>query len=172
MKYAKILLALWLASSTEIVAASSFMDSLRNFIAGREAQAYPAPENLVDKAAGECLECHNGSMTHNVNVRTAGAKAPIHDFRANDDHPVGLVYQDSVRRDPRNYRPAIALHPNIRLVDGRVTCITCHKVKNETMAFNEARSSDQPVEPQCTATKEITMGNSRDDKLCLACHVK
>ena len=172
MKYAKFLLALWLASSTDMVAAGSFMDSLRNFIVGREAQARPAPENLVDKVASECLGCHNGSTANNVNMQTAGAKMPIHDFSSNDDHPVGMVYQDSVRRDPKNYRPATALHPNIRLVDGRVTCITCHKVKNETVAINEAWSPDQPAKPQCTATKEITVGRSRDDKLCLACHIK
>ena len=172
MKYAKFLLALWLASSTEIVAAGSIADSIRDFFLGPDAQARPAPENLVDKIAGECLGCHNGSMTHNVNVRTEGTKAPIHDFSSNDDHPVGMVYQDSVRRDPQNYRPANALHPNIRLVDGRVTCITCHKVKNETVAFNGAWLPDQPVNSQCTATKEITMGRSRDDKLCLACHIK
>lgn len=172
MKYAKILLALWLASSTEIVVAGSFMESLRDFIVGREAQVRPAPENLIDKVASACLGCHNGSMTHNVNVRTERTRVPLHDFSSNDDHPVGMVYEESARRDPRNYRPATALHPNIRLVDGRVTCITCHKVRNEMVAFNGKWSSDQPVEPQCTATKEVTMGNSRDDKLCLACHIK
>ena len=172
MKYARILLALWLVGSAEIVAAGSFADSIRNFFLGPDTQIRPAPENLVDKIASECLGCHNGSMANDINMHATGTSKLIHDFRSNDDHPVGMVYQDTVRRDPQNYRPAIALHPNIRLVDGRVTCITCHKVKNETVAFNGAWSTDQQVSPQCTATKERTMGGARDDKLCLACHVK
>ena len=62
-------------------------------------------------------------------------------------------------------------NPDIRLVDGRVACITCHKVKNETAALNETLSSAQPAKPQCTVTKELTTGHSRDE-LCLSCHVK
>ncbi len=170
MKYAKILLALWLASCTDIVAAGGFLDSLRNFVAGPEAQAQPAPENLVDKVASGCLGCHNGSMPRNVNVHSTRSVAPTHDFRGDDDHPVGMVYAESVRKNPRGYRPATTLNWNIRLVDGRVTCATCHKLKNEVVAFNETWASDQPVEPQCTATHEITTGPG-DKDLCLACHL-
>ncbi len=164
MKYAKILLALWLAGGAEIAVAGSFADSFRDFIVGSEAQARPAPVNPVDKVAGECLGCHNGSNAKHVNARAAGTVAPSHGFRTGD-HPVGMVYEESVRKGPQDYRPATALHPNIRLVDGRVTCITCHKVKNETL------SSVQPAKPPCTASKEMTMG-PRDRELCLACHIK
>ncbi len=170
MRYARILFTLWLVGSAEIVAAGGFLDSLRNFVAGPEAQAQPAPENPVDEVASGCLGCHNGSMPRSVNVRAARSVAPIHDFRANDDHPVGVVYEESVRKNPRDYRPATTLNPNIRLVDGRVTCITCHKVKNEVVAFNETWSSAQPANPQCTATHEVTTGQG-DKELCLACHV-
>ena len=171
MKYAKILLALWLAGGTEIVVAGSFADSFRNFILGQEAQAHPAPENLVDKIAGECLGCHNGSTAKNVNVRYSWNGAPSHGFSMDNDHPVGMVYEESVRNKPRGYWPASIMNPDIRLVDGRVACITCHKVKNETAALNETLSSAQPAKPQCTVTKELTTGHSRDE-LCLSCHVK
>lgn len=170
MRYARILFTLWLVGSAEIVAAGSFLDRLRDFVAGPEAQAQPAPENSADKITSGCLGCHNGSMPRGVNVRAARGVAAIHDFRSNDDHPVGVVYAESVRKNPRGYRPATALNPNIRLVDGRVTCITCHKLKNEVVAFNETWASDQPMEPQCTATHEITIGQG-DKDICLACHV-
>lgn len=171
MKYAKILLALWLAGCIDIAAAAGFAESFRDFIVGPEAQARPAPGNLLDKVAGECLACHNGSNAKHVNARAAGTVAPSHGFRTGD-HPVGMIYDESVRKDPQGYRPATALHPNIRLVDGRVTCISCHKVKNETVALNETWSSAQPAKPQCTVTKELTTGHSRNKDLCLACHMK
>ena len=170
MKYTKIVLAFWLAGCIDMAAAGSFAESFRDFIVGSEAQARPAPENLLDKVAGECLACHNGSNARHVNARAAGTVAPSHGFRTGD-HPVGMVYEESARKDPQGYRPATALHPNIRLVDGRVTCLSCHKVKNETLASRETRSSAQPAKPSCTATKEITMG-PRDKELCLACHTK
>lgn len=175
MKHARILLALWLAGSAEIVVAGNFADSLRNFIVGSESQALPAPENPVDRIASDCLGCHDGSMPASEivrNARGAGTIASTHDFRGDDDHPVGILYVESIRKDPGGYRPPAALNPKIRLVDGRMTCITCHQVKNEILAFNETSSSAQAMKPQCTATREITMGSLRDDKLCLACHVK
>jgi len=169
VKYANILLAVWLAGGTEIAAAGSFADSFRNFILGVEAQAHPAPENPADKVVGECLGCHNGSTARHVNARAAGTVTPSHGFRTGD-HPVGMIYEESVRKDPQSYRPATTLHPNIRLVDGRVTCISCHKVRNEALAANEAGST-RTANPRCTATKETTMGPG-DKELCLACHVK
>src|SRR3989304_2752949 len=106
MKYAKILLALWLAGGTEIVAAGSFADSFRNFTRGQEAQAYPAPENLVDKIAGECLGCHNGSTAKNVNVRYSWNGAPSHGFRMDSDPPGAMVCEPSGSNNPRGYWPA------------------------------------------------------------------
>ncbi|MEK7207065.1 MAG: hypothetical protein AAB134_04195 [Pseudomonadota bacterium] len=170
MKYAKILLALWLTGSAEIVSAGSFADSFRDFIVGKEAQASPARGNGLDKVAAGCVSCHNGSAAAHVNVRAAGTVAPMRGFQTGD-HPVGMLYEESVRKDPQGYRPAAALHPNIRLVDGSVTCVTCHKARNELLAANETQSPAQPAKPRCAATKEMTTG-PRDKTLCLACHIK
>lgn len=168
MKFAKILLALWLAGGAELAVAGGFADSFRDFIVGSEAQARPTSDTALDKAVGECLGCHNGSAATHINARSAGTVAPTHGFQTLD-HPVGMLYEQSMRKDPRSYRPAVSLHPNIQLVDGKVACVSCHQLKKAMPDLAPERLAS--AQPQCTASRELTTG-PRDKELCLACHVK
>ncbi len=168
MKYAKVLMALWLASGAELAVAGGFADSFRDFIVGSEAQARPTPDTALDKVAGECLGCHNGSAATHITTRAAGTVAPVRGFQTLD-HPVGMLYEQSVRKDPRSYRPGASLHPNIQLVDGKVACVSCHQLKKAMP--DQAIERIASAQPQCTASRELTTG-PRDKELCLACHVK
>jgi hypothetical protein len=111
------------------------------------------------------MGCHAG----HIQVRASGTPMQFRGMQTTN-HPMGMVYELSVRKDPQGYRPSTALHSNVRLVDGRVTCISCHQLKNENTKPIVDASLSLP-EGRCTATREFTMG-PRDKELCLACHVK
>lgn len=173
MKYIRVIVAFWLVASGEIAVAGKFADSFRNFIVGSEAQARSSQTGPIDKLSNNCIGCHNGSIATHVNVRAAGTVAPTYGFQTRD-HPMGMYYEESRRKDPNGYRATTTLHPNIRLVDGRVSCVTCHLVRNETVASltsPEVQIDESGFDQYCTSTKEMTMG-PRDRELCLACHIK
>jgi hypothetical protein len=75
-------------------------------------------------------------------------------------------------KDPQGYRSRAALHPNIRLVEGQVSCISCHQTRTDRTV---AAAGDVHLEltntSTCTATKELTVGR-RDRDLCMVCHNK
>jgi hypothetical protein len=57
-----------------------------------------------------CLACHDGTA--------AAALGP--------SHPVEVDYARAAMRDPRRYVPASALPREITLVNGNVSCASCH----------------------------------------------
>ena len=167
-----VVLFLVLGSATS-AAAASLAESFRAFVLGAEAQARPleARDLRLDAIAQGCLQCHNGSRASHVTARSAGTPMPMRGSQSLN-HPVGMSYDRTVLKDPHGYRPRAALHPNIRLVDGLVTCISCHQAKANAapVPTMEARL-DQSKDTTCTATKDLTM-DRRDKDLCLACHIK
>jgi hypothetical protein len=162
-----LLLAVFVSSAAN---AGGLADRFRDFILGDEAQAKSALPGL-DASARACLQCHDGSHAPPVAGRAAGSPLQIRGSQTLN-HPIGMVYDQSVMRDPQGYKSRAALHPNIRFVDGQVSCVSCHQTRTD---LTLAAASD--VKPQltnastCTATKELTVGR-RDRDLCLACHNK
>jgi hypothetical protein len=167
-----LVLILVFAGSTPAVAAS-LAEQFQAFVLGAEAQARPLETRdlQLDAIAQGCLQCHDGARASHVSVRPAGSPMPIRGAQTLN-HPVGMVYDQSVSKDPRSYRTRTALHPNIRLVDGQVTCISCHQLKPGTDAVPGLQARLEPGQfTNCTASKELTMG-PHDKELCLACHIK
>jgi hypothetical protein len=167
-----LVLILVLAGSTPALAAS-FAEQFQAFVLGAEAQARPLETRdlQLDAIAQGCLQCHDGARASHVTARAAGSPMPMRGSQTLN-HPVGMAYDRSVSKDPHGYRPRSALHPNVRLVDGQVTCISCHQLKSSaaSAATMEARL-DLSQANSCTASKELTMGRN-DKDLCLACHIK
>ncbi len=153
--------------------ATSLAEHFQAFVLGAEAQARPleARDLRLDAIAQGCLQCHDGSRASHVSVRNTGTPMPIRGFQTLN-HPVGMVYDQSLSKDPNGYRPRAALHANIRLIDGQVTCVSCHQIKTGAAPAPTLHAQlDQNRDTACTATRELTVGQ-RDKDLCLACHIK
>ena len=157
-------------SATPSAQAASFAEHFRDFIVGAEAQTHSRAPGLDTSAQG-CLQCHDGSRAAHVTVRASGSPLQIRGSQTLN-HPVGMVYERAVMKDPQGYKSRAALHPNVRLVEGQVSCVSCHQTRTD---LTLAAAADMPIElaspSTCTATKELTVGR-RDRDLCMACHNK
>lgn len=154
-------------------AATNLAEHFRAFVLGAEAQAHTrvASDPGLDAIAQGCLQCHDGSRASHVFVRGAGTPMPTYGSQTLN-HPVGMTYDQSVSKDPHGYRPRAALHTNIQLVNGQVTCVSCHQVKTSAASVPAMQARlDLGRDTTCTATRELTMGKRNKD-LCLACHIK
>lgn len=68
-----------------------------------------------------CIACHDGTAS----------PAPVELFSmglpgSSMSHPVDVDYSAAYGRDPEHYLPPGALPPDVPLVDGKVTCTSCH----------------------------------------------
>jgi hypothetical protein len=150
-------------------AAADFADQFRTFILGSET---PATHNQpIDASAQGCMQCHDGSRAAHITLRSSGSPMQIRGSQTLN-HPVGMVYDEAVRKDPQSYRARAALHPKIQLVNGQVSCVSCHQLRTDLVtAMNFPTSPATMPSNGCTATKELTTGHG-DRALCMACHVK
>lgn len=158
---------------TTLTQAASLAEHFQAFILGAEAQARPLERRdlQLDAIAQACLQCHDGSHASHVYVRQAGTAMPIRGTQTLN-HPIGMAYDQSALNKPHSYRSRALLHPGIQLVDGQVTCISCHQTKISTASLpTKVAQLDLPRGTNCNATKELTVGR-RDKELCLACHIK
>lgn len=151
--------------------AGGLADRFRDFILGDEAQAKSALPGL-DASARACLQCHDGSHAPPVAGRAAGSPLQIRGSQTLN-HSIGMVYDQSVMRDPQGYKSRAALHPNIRFVDGQVSCVSCHQTRTDlTLAAAGDANPQLTNASTCTATRELATGGRRDRDLCMACHNK
>jgi len=150
--------------------ADGLADRFRDFVVGNAAQANSRASGL-DTSARACLQCHDGSRATHVSARSAGGPLEVRGSQTLN-HPIGMVYDQSAMKDPQGYKSRTALHPNVRLVDGQVSCVSCHQTRTD---LTVAAAGDVQLEltnaSTCTATKELTVGR-RDRELCMACHNK
>jgi len=111
----------------------------KSFILGDAPSAHSAEDGMLDRVSRSC------------------------------NHPVGIHYDAAVARDPGGLNPRATLHPAIQLVDGRLSCVSCHEQKTEPVRV----ASTEAIQPAdlCTSTKNKVLGPG-DRQLCLACHVK
>jgi hypothetical protein len=164
-----VLLVLMLLFGYAMPAAADFADQFRTFILGAET---PAPRNQpIDTLAQGCMQCHDGSRASHITLRRSGSPMQIRGSQTLN-HPVGMVYDDAVRKDPQGYRARAALQPKIQLVNGQVTCVSCHQLRMGLVTATNTQAIPAAVPTNsCTATKELTTGHG-DRALCLACHIK
>lgn len=159
---------LFLLNSAAYAAGSS---KFKDWLFGEEAQAMPAAtEIILDDASKQCMTCHK----QDVSIKGAGGVMEFQGHQSKN-HPVGMDYGSRAAKDPRGYFPVTSLNKALRLVDGRVTCITCHKIKEDAPApssgFIKVGLTTGGTDPRCTATTELTVGPRTTD-LCLSCHNK
>ncbi len=155
--------------SAQAVPAASLGEKFRQFVLGSDAEAYGGPRGLShvvrpEPESAACLGCHDGTMATDVAMKGAGGSYQVSGFRT-ANHPVGMFYDEYAKRKPQEYRPRHLLHRGIRLTEGKVTCLSCHRLRSQgptEMAQSRGR---------CMVSDELTTGPRRGD-LGLACHVK
>ncbi len=105
----------------------------------------------VDPVSAECLSCHDGSIGSRSDVGVGYWRHSV-DFFSQDRgvHPIGVNYRRAAMKD-RKLRPPEALPSEIRLVDGKVSCISCH-------------------DPYSSRPMRLSMDN-RGSRLCGGCHL-
>lgn len=150
-------------------AAGGFAQKLKVLL--MDQQTHRAPANVLptqlDSMATRCLTCHDDSSKRPISVTRIGGSRQGAGL-ARDSHPVGMLYDDSAMRDPSSYKPSGALPPDMQLVGGQVTCISCHTTKNSAEPDAEA-GAEPRRDSECLATGELVGARSQSG-LCLACH--
>lgn len=104
----------------------------------REVCELPQADRATTRAA-RCMACHDGSAGAGVQFRMRAGSTP------GFDHPVEVDYASAAARN-RGLRPAPG--PGTVLVDGRISCTTCHDGRS---ALRASLARPQP-------------------ELCLSCH--
>ncbi len=157
------------------VSASEFGNRFNDWLLGDQVQADVdrLEPQVLEEASRQCLSCHNGNRANRITPKAAGA--PLHFQGAtNSSHPVGMDYDLYASRKPRAYKSQATLVPAVRLVNGRVSCISCHTLKQKTQVatagFVKVRFYEDQTDLNCTASGELTVGPRTTD-LCLACHI-
>jgi hypothetical protein len=119
--------------------------------AHRPAEGEASPRETVcelgraDRArtpSAQCLACHDGAAATGVGFAPRASNLP------GLDHPVEVDYEAARLRSPR-LRPRAALPREIVLVNGRITCTTCHDGAAQT------RAHTVPQEQLCTSCHEL-----------------
>ena len=122
----------------------------------------------IDCESAICLSCHDGVTASDSPI----GRRPAHGKGLSSpgaNHPIGVSYSRVSLRNQREYVPEAALDPAIRLVDGVVSCVSCHERKSG--ADTGAVGMDAPSSSSCTASKRLVLHNARS-RLCAACHIK
>ncbi|WJW76612.1 hypothetical protein QVG61_05850 [Thiohalobacter sp. IOR34] len=150
--------------------AGGFADAFRDFVLGSPAEASVlAAQDQLSRAsqARHCMQCHDGSSATAITIKDADSPMQIRGHRTLD-HPVGMSYARHARRNPAVYVAPGKLDPRIRLENGTVTCISCHRTRD---AGHTTQVSDRSPSSanNCTASADLTTG-PEPGRLCIACH--
>ncbi len=79
----------------------------------------------IDGQSRRCLQCHDGITASESTNPTASSSHQFGDLGRN--HPVGIPYDNpTLGRKRTQLRPEHSLPPEVRLPDGKVSCVSCH----------------------------------------------
>lgn len=109
-----------------------------------------SPKRVIDEASQKCLGCHDemGALKRYGSNASAGFDNKGMTKMA-EAHPVGLLYERrTIFRNDLN--TSADFPPGVILVNGRVSCVTCH----------------DPLNPK---SNHFAAGNTRS-ALCFVCH--
>jgi len=104
----------------------------------------------LDSASLGCLSCHDGVTAPETGYTTAGGHGGGRLDDAGRNHPVGVPYTTMRQGKSTHLRGQASLPPQVRLPNGRVSCISCHNLYSES-----AKLLSVPIE---------------ESALCFTCH--
>lgn len=150
-----------------LVAGSALMSNMVFADAGRLIKRRDVNGTAPDLESAKCLSCHDGSFASDV---TSGlAPRGMRGFLGKEsEHPIGMYYSAVGKGKFGKYVPRGVLNPAIVLVDGRVSCVSCH-VK-DSAKDNRLMSTTSDHE-SCTGGEKLAVSNYGSG-LCLSCHIK
>lgn len=123
----------------------------------------------ADRETLGCMQCHDGVLADDVELQLHGGgsgKAGLHLGK----HPVGMDYGDYVKAAPVDYRPLASLSDRIQLVDGRVSCVSCHQTRQKGESIVAVKLNNT-AENFCRVYSQINTGPGQMG-LCQSCHIK
>ena len=152
-----------------IISTSANAGSFRDFILDEGLSAATLNSVLIpaNSKSASCMQCHDGSRAKSVGLKHADSAMKF-TSHGSSNHPVGMSYDSYARKSPASYVPRSRLDSRIKLENGQVTCISCHKTKShktEVVALNEQINAVE----KCDSSKTLTTGISRT-RLCMSCH--
>jgi len=153
---------LFLIVTMQTASARNLLTSTLQFITGEDETTSSEPSGLStftpgatpDSVTETCLHCHDGTVISRMT-----------------SHPVGIDYDRRVREQPGEYRPRSALAPDIHLVNGKVSCVSCHRLTRDTPVAERVSQTLVAENDICPASKTLYPAGGRRD-LCLSCHIK
>ncbi|MEK9137930.1 MAG: hypothetical protein AAB393_12465 [Bacteroidota bacterium] len=125
----------------------------------------------LDAESQKCMRCHDGSLGSRIELRPAGAPIEYEFGRTvtTTNHAIGMSFSTAYEANPTEYVSPSALNPNVKLVDGKVGCLSCH-VQKEVLIAQTSAFVETP-ETQCSFDKEATR-RAFGGPSCLNCHIK
>lgn len=110
----------------------------------------------IDAISRDCLTCHDGSVAKDVSTGARNpSRVPGSLIGSRADHSLGVYPMDGMSSNPndemRRYVMPTALDSRINLVDGKVSCVSCHN-------------------PYSSVQKQMVMPDYKQN-LCQTCHL-
>ena len=102
----------------------------------------------ADTESTVCLSCHDGVVASD----RAPRQIAIGGMGQTVDHPVMMSYVEAYVRNRSELVPAARVDRRVKLINGKIECVTCHVSASGERSF-------------------LVMRNGRDE-LCVSCHVK
>jgi len=86
----------------------------------------------IDPLSMDCLPCHDGSAATEISFNYRNSPGRAIQLRPIDckDHPNGMDYSSYEALGKGQFKYISPLNSNIKLVNGRVGCLTCHNPLN------------------------------------------
>lgn len=125
----------------ENIQISSYGDELPTF-------TRDSGSRILDPISMECITCHDGTLAGSIHYKVSSESSSIGTI--NGSHPVGTDYTRYISK--REYVPSYDLPRNMILMNGKISCVTCHDMLSRNQAY---------------LVVDMTSSN-----LCFSCHRK
>ena len=107
-----------------------------------------------DRMTEVCLNCHDGSVSQRLT-----------------NHPVGMNYRRYLTRFPQDYNSLKGRYDQVTLVNGKVSCISCHELKNSELSRQVVAKNIFETPEYCRAGGKLNSPNGVTG-LCQSCHIR
>lgn len=160
-------------------AGETFGERFQNWVFGTDLAQTRFVSSEGVEVERRCLGCHDGLIATRITTKDADSPMRFSSRGRQVVHPTGMNYDEYAGARATGFRSRQTLDSGIVLIDGSVTCVSCHRLAAGvttaelagTDAFNDDYAARDAALRACLASGELTVGPRISD-LCLACHVK